>query len=184
MLMRKFWIFMFFLSLGQVSYGQRYMTQSGLITFFSKAPLENIEAFNNQVSSAINTANGEMAFSLLMKGFRFEKALMQEHFNEKYAESEKFPKASFKGKIEDFSMDKLGQETQKVKVKGVLTIKGISQPVEALGELRKVNNHQLEAKAVFPLALSDFGIKIPMAVKDNISNTLEISVKMLYDKLD
>jgi hypothetical protein len=182
--MQKLWILLYFLSFGQGVAAQKYMTQSGLITFFSKAPLENIEAFNNQVSSVINAGNGELAFSLLMKGFRFEKALMQEHFNEKYAESEKFPKASFRGEIEDFSWSKIGQEPQKVKVKGMLTIKGVSRPVEALGELRKVKDHQIEAKAVFPLALSDFGIKIPMPVKDNISNTIEISVKMLYDKLD
>ncbi len=181
--MQKVLFFFFAFGLSLSAYAQRYLTQSGYISFYSKAPLENIEAFNNQASSVINAANGEIAFSLLMKGFRFEKALMQEHFNEKYAESEKHPKATFKGIIEDFSLGELDNKFKKYTVKGTLTIKGISKSIETVGEVRK-ENERIEANAVFDVLLSDFGIKIPMPVKDNISNTIKITVKMLYDKMD
>ena len=72
---------------------------NGKITFFSKAPLENIEAVNNEVTSILDTKKGEFAFVVLIKSFKFQKALMEEHFNENYMESNTFPKANFKGTI-------------------------------------------------------------------------------------
>src|SRR5689334_13278421 len=76
-----------------------FITRSGHVWFYASTPLENIEAHNHQVSSALNTANDSIAFSALNKGFEFERALMQEHFNENYMESDKYPKSTFKGKI-------------------------------------------------------------------------------------
>src|SRR5687767_244071 len=116
------------------AFAQKYMTKTGHVSFFSKAPMENIEAHNNQVSSIINTANGELVFSLLMKSFNFEKALMQEHFNEKYVESEKFPKAEFKGKITNLSaIDFKKEGSQAAEVAGTLTIHGVTKDVTAKG---------------------------------------------------
>src|SRR5215210_4361858 len=78
---------------------QTYITRSGRVTFFSKAPVENIEANNNEVTSILDTKKGEFAFIALIKSFKFSKALMEEHFNENYMESNTFPKANFKGTI-------------------------------------------------------------------------------------
>src|SRR5690349_24267702 len=77
----------------------KFFTKSGKILFFSKAPLEDIEAKNKSAVCLIDTQSGAIQFSLLMKGFEFENELMQEHFNEDYVESQKFPKAEFKGQI-------------------------------------------------------------------------------------
>lgn len=77
----------------------RYMTKTGYIGFYSHTPVEDIKADNNQVASILDSQTGEMVFNVLIKSFVFEKALMQEHFNENYMESDKYPKASFKGKV-------------------------------------------------------------------------------------
>src|SRR6476661_8884814 len=82
---------------------QKIYTKNASITFFSKSPLENIDAKNNQVMSVLNTETGEMQFSVIIKAFHFQKALMEEHFNENYLESGKFPKATFKGNVTDVS---------------------------------------------------------------------------------
>ena len=81
--------------------GKKYFTKTGNITFFSKTDAENIEGVNHKVTSAFETTSGKLQFSVLMKAFEFQKALMQEHFNENYVESDKFPKASFDGKFDN-----------------------------------------------------------------------------------
>src|SRR5687768_1772756 len=83
-----------------VSYAQeRFFTKSGKVSFYSKAPLEDIEAHNKSVTAVLDTKTGNLQFALQMKGFEFEKALMEEHFNESYVESDKYPRADFKGQV-------------------------------------------------------------------------------------
>ena len=82
---------------------QRYITKNGHIQFYSETPMETIEAHNRQVNSALDLSTGDFVFKVLMKSFEFEKALMQEHFNENYVESDKFPRAEFEGRILNFS---------------------------------------------------------------------------------
>src|SRR5687767_3645741 len=77
----------------------KFYTKTGKITFFSSTSLEDIQAINKSVTALLNATNGDIQISMLMKGFEFKKALMQEHFNEDYIESDKFPKAGFKGQI-------------------------------------------------------------------------------------
>ena len=158
----------------------KYFTRNAHVWFFSSAPMENIEAHNHQASSVIDTKTGEMAFSVLVKGFQFEKALMQEHFNEKYLESDKFPKSLFTGKItnlKDVNFDKPG--TYNVTVEGKITIHGISKPIKTDGTI-DVSKGQLEAKAKFPVTLADFDISIPSVVKDNIAKVVDVSVDAVY----
>lgn len=161
---------------------QKYMTRNGMIHFFSKAPLEDIEASNNQVSSVLDIKSGDIAFSLLMKAFQFEKALMQEHFNEKYVESETYPKASFKGKLDLEKLSALNANPTDLKVSGILTIKGISKEVTTIAKLSQDANGKISGKSVFTILLDDYNIKIPSAVKNNISKSIEIKVDMNYEK--
>jgi polyisoprenoid-binding protein YceI len=160
----------------------KYTTKTGKITFFSAAKLENIEAVNNQVVSVLDMNNGQLGFTLLMKAFLFEKALMQEHFNEKYVESDKYPKSSFKGAISSFSSltFEKGKATAVV-VKGELTLHGVTQNIEAAGIITPLDGGKMKAEATFTILLSDFQIKIPSAVKEHISNEIKITVNMLYD---
>jgi len=165
------------------AHAQRYMTRNGNISFFSEAPLENIEAHNKQVNAAFDASNGELVFRVLMKSFEFEKALMQEHFNENYVESHKFPNASFTGKVTNLSeinLDKAG--TYPAKVEGELTIRGISKPVKETGTF-EVKGDDLTGKCVFTIKLSDYNITIPRAVVNNISETIEIKVDVAMRKL-
>ena len=163
-------------------FAQKVYTKNGTISFFSKSPLENISADNNQVMSVLNKQNGEMQFSVLIKSFHFKKALMEEHFNENYMESNKFPKASFKGAVEDMSKMDLSKEgTYKVKVNGELTMHGVANKVSSTGTM-SVKAGIITGNSIFILKLEDYKITIPKLVKDNISEKIEITVSCVYDQ--
>lgn len=154
----------------------KYFTKSGKVQFYSKAPMEEIEARNKTAAAILDTKTGALQFSVLMKSFEFEKALMQEHFNENYVESDKFPKADFKGTIVNNSAinySKDGQYT--AQIKGKLTIHGVTRDVETTGTI-KVNGGKIEAASAFGIALSDYQISIPSVVKDKIANNVKITV--------
>lgn len=171
--------FVILLSLGSAN-AQKLLTRTGHIWFFSETPAENIEAHNHQAVSILNKENGELVFQVLMKGFEFEKALMQEHFNEKYVESDKFPKASFKGKIDNFDkLDWSDDDEKIVQVSGELTIHGVTQQVKAEGTLSGSGN-SLTAKSEFKIKLEDYQIKIPAMVQKNIAEEISIHVDMAY----
>ena len=156
----------------------KYFTRTGHISFFSKATLENIEAHNQQGTCILDSENGEIALSVLMKGFEFEKALMQEHFNENYIESHKFPKSTFKGKIANFDEVNF-QDNGKynVKVQGELTIHGETKSVESEGIL-EVSDNTISAHTTFPVAVKDYKIKIPKTVINNIAEVVEVKVEL------
>jgi polyisoprenoid-binding protein YceI len=162
---------------------EKYFTKSGRIEFYSKAPLEDIEAKNKTVMAVLDSKTGAIQFAVQMKGFEFEKALMQEHFNENYVESEKFPKAEFKGTISnngDINYAKAG--TYNAKVKGKLTLHGVTKDVETTGTV-KVDGGKLDAVSSFNIQLSDYNIKIPSVVKDKISNNVKITVDTKLEPL-
>ncbi len=178
--MKKAVLFIGLIGFSFATMAQKYMTQSGTIKFFSETPVENIEAVNNQVSTVLNAENGELAFSLLIKAFVFEKALMQEHFNEKYMESDQFPKSTFKGEIKDFSLEKITEEFTDFKVLGVLTIHGVSKEIEVVAQL-KMAGDQIIAKSTFQVEVADYEIKIPSTVRENIAKTIEITIDTEYE---
>lgn len=167
-------------SAGVLSAQDKYFTKDGKIFFHSDAKLEKIEAVNNKVSSVLEIATGKMEFSVLMKGFAFEKALMQEHFNENYVESDKFPKTVFKGAIADLKSVNFAKDgSYNVTVSGQMTMHGVTKPVSAAGTV-EVKGGTIVAKSKFKLPLADYGITIPSVVADNISKEVEISVNMDY----
>lgn len=180
--LKLFSSFVLLIALGFNLQAQKYMTQNGNIQFFSETPVENIDAINNQVSSVIDMESGNLAFSLLMKAFTFEKALMQEHFNEKYVESEKFPKSTFKGSIKDFDKSKFTEGKHEVTVVGKLTIHGVTQEIEAPGTI-EVKGDKLIVNSTFTVEVADYDIKIPSTVRDNIAKTIEIKVDAEYEAI-
>lgn len=166
----------------QAAHAQKYYTKNGLISFFSSTPMEDIKAENNQVLCVLNAQTGELQFSLLNKGFHFPKALMEEHFNENYIESNKFPKSTFKGTVSDVSkvsFDKDG--TYPVTVSGDLSIHGVTKAITATGNII-VKGGKPTASAKFKVKLADYSISIPGAVKSNISESIEITVNCLLDQ--
>jgi hypothetical protein len=159
---------------------EKFFTRTGHVSFFSEAALENIEAHNHQVTSILNVENGDLVFSILMKGFEFDKALMQEHFNESYVESEKFPKASFKGSIENFeSLDLAKDGTYEVTVSGDIDLHGVTKNYKTQGTIIKKGD-KMDAKTKFNIKVADHNVKIPAGKLDNISEIVEITVDMNY----
>jgi polyisoprenoid-binding protein YceI len=167
-----------------VSFGQgKYYTKTGKIEFFSKADLEDINAKNKTVAALLDSKTGSLQFSVLMKGFEFPKALMQEHFNENYVESDKFPKGEFRGTIINNSdIDYTKEGTYTAKVQGKLTIHGITKDVTTTGII-KVDGDKLDATSTFNIKVSDFDIKIPSIVKDKVSNNIQITVDCKLEPL-
>lgn len=168
---------------GAVNAQTRYFTKTGKIDFYSKAPLEDIEAKNKTVTAVLDTKTGAVQFSVQMKGFEFEKELMQEHFNENYVESDKYPKAEFKGSVVNNSAVNYSKDgTYNATVKGKLTIHGVTKDVQAPATI-KVGGGKIEASSTFNIQLSDYKISIPSVVKDKISNNIKISVNTSLEPL-
>ena len=159
---------------------QKYMTKTGYIGFFSHTTLEDIKADNNQVAGALDVSTGEIVFQVLIRSFHFEKALMEEHFNENYMESDKFPKAVFKGKISDLKkIDFKKAGIYETVVEGDLTIRDVTKKISVSGAIEVIPDG-IGADAKFPLKPEDFGIKIPNVVRENIARSIEISVSMKF----
>jgi len=168
------------LNVTAVSAQDRLITRNGAISFYSKTSLENIEAHTQTAASVLDKKTGRVEFSVLIKSFAFEKALMQEHFNENYLESDKFPKSIFKGSIDDFSKIDFSQEGKyTVTVTGQLTLHGETKTVTTPATFT-VQKESVSAVAGFPIELSDYKISIPALVKDNISKTIKINVNLKY----
>ncbi|MBE0678525.1 MAG: YceI family protein [Bacteroidales bacterium] len=159
---------------------QKFMTKNGFIRFFSHTPMEDIKAENNQVAGVIDASTGELVFQVLIKSFHFDRTLMEEHFNENYMESDKFPKASFKGKITDLkSVDFSKNGSYEVVVEGDLTIRDVTKKISVKGTIEVVSGG-LSANTKFIIAPEDYNIKIPPVVREKIAKTLEVTVAMKY----
>lgn len=162
---------------------QKYMTKSGTIKFFSDTPMEKIEAENRQVNSALDFSTGNFVFKVLIRGFEFPKALMQEHFNENYMESEKFPNSTFNGKITNIKDVNLGKDgVYKVVVEGDLTLHGVTNKVKVNGSI-EVKAGKVSGSSSFNIAPKDYNITIPKAVIKNISEAIKVDVNVSMDKL-
>lgn len=162
---------------------QKYFTRAGHISFLSDAPIEKIEAVNNNATSVMDIESGRIEFAVLIKAFQFEKALMQEHFNENYMESSKFPKSIFKGQITNVeAIDLFKNGTYEAHIKGNLTVHGVTKPLDTKGQFI-VKEKQLIGKATFIILVEDFDIKIPAVVKDNVAKEVEISITCDYQAL-
>lgn len=168
------------LALFQISEAQKLITKTGHVWFYSKTPLEEIEAHNRQVVSILDESTGEMQFMLLIKSFEFKRALMQEHFNENYLESEKYPKASFKGKITN--LDKINFKKDGIyntEVSGDMTIHNVTKPLSAKGTL-EVKGGTVTASSKFLIVPHDWDIEIPSVVEDKIAKQIEVTVEATY----
>lgn len=159
---------------------QKYITKNGYIGFFSHTAMEDIKGDNNQVASVLDITTGEMVFQVLIKSFHFDRALMEEHFNENYMESDKFPKSSFKGKITNLSSINFSKNgIYDVTVDGDLTIRDATNKITTAGKV-EVQNGQLTATSKFNISPEDYKISIPSVVKDKINKNLEVTVTMKY----
>jgi polyisoprenoid-binding protein YceI len=151
----------------------KYITKTGTINFEASVPsFEEVAAKNNSVTAIFNTENGEIATLALVKGFRFKNALMEEHFNENYAESDKFPKATFKGKIENFDLKNMKSSYV---INGQLTFHGKKETFENISISISTEKSMIKINGAFSAKASDFDIEIPKIVSKKISEDIKVS---------
>jgi polyisoprenoid-binding protein YceI len=154
---------------------QILMGKTTEISFFSTAPLEDITAINKTTKPVLNTATGDVLFKISIQGFSFEKALMQEHFNENYMESEKFPHAMFKGKINE-KIDYKTNGTTKVTVTGKLTVHGVEKERTIEGTVT-VKDGAVTIDCKFNIALKDHNIAVPELMFQKIGEVVAVTIK-------
>ena len=158
-----------------------YFTRSGDVSFFSWTPIEDIKAKNNQVTCVLDMETGETSFRIPIRGFVFKNGLMQEHFNENYLESEKYPNAIFNGKIEDWKDFSITSKPQKVIIAGEMTIHGVTNSIKEPG-LIYLDKQKVNGEATFKIMLVDYDVKIPKKKKKNIAESVEIKMNLELNK--
>jgi polyisoprenoid-binding protein YceI len=159
---------------------QRYFAEKSMVKFYSDGVVEDITATNDKVTSIFDGFKGDIAFLMSIKDFQFEKKLMQVHFNEKYMESEKYPKSTFQGKIVGYNNSEEG--LQQVRAVGKLSIHGVTKDVDAIGTIEK-NGSLLQVKSKFMVKLQEYNIVVPQIVWKNIAQQVEVTIDFTYRQL-
>ena len=173
--MNKILLICLFALAGARASAQLYMTRTGFIGFYSKTPLEDVQGENHQAYAVVDLGKKDLAVGVLLKGFIFPKELMQEHFNENYVESDRYPKATFSGSFTgDIAPGKDG--TYNVVVHGSLTLHGVTKAIEVPAVLT-LQGGILSGTATFPVVPEDYNIGIPSIVRDKIAKTMRVEVK-------
>ncbi len=157
---------------------EKRITKTGHLWFFSHTSIENIEAHSHQTVAVLVPSNGKLAIEVPILSFEFKNALMQDHFNENYMESAKYPKSRFLGtvvNIDDIDFTKDG--TYNAKVEGTLTIHNISKSVNIEGSV-VVKNGKVEVNSKFNIVPKDYNIVIENRFSSNIASSIEVNVEI------
>jgi len=151
-----------------------YSTKTGHASFFSTTPMRDIDANNDKCGSVLNTTTNEVVFVVSIKNFIFKDALMQEHFNENYMESDKYPDATFKGKVNE-TVDYTKDGVTEVTTTGKLKIHGVEKDVTEKGTVT-VKDGKIIIHSVFDVQLADYNITIPKVVFEDIAKTIKVTI--------
>ncbi|HEY0030732.1 MAG TPA: YceI family protein [Bacteroidia bacterium] len=155
-------------------FAQIYMAKTCEISFFSASPLENIEAINKAAKPLINTGTNDVQIKIVNTAFIFEKPLMQEHFNENYMESEKYPNTIFKGKINE-KIDWTKDGDYKVTVTGKLSMHGVDKDITMDG-LVTIKGQEITIATKFKVHIADYNIKVPSLYVQNIAEDVDVKL--------
>lgn len=179
--MKKLLHLCLFLAVGTVA-AQKYYTKTGQTDFkASVAAFEPVEAKSNSTTAVLKVDSGDLAALIFIKSFHFKVALMEEHFNENYMDSDKFPKATFKGKLEGFSMSDLSSTAKEYNLVGTLTVRGQAQEIATTAKVSK-NGDKIMVASFLSVKPQDFGIEIPSIVREKIAK--EINITMNYELIE
>ena len=163
-------------------YGQKYSTRNGNLKFEASVPsFEEVAGENKSASAVLDAAKGDLAVLALMKGFRFKVALMEEHFNENYVESDKYPKATFKGKVEAFDLAKLPAAGGNYTITGDLTLHGKTKKITDTAKITK-SGDKLVVTGAFEVKPADFAIEIPAVVSKKVADKISITYSLTLAK--
>ena len=180
--MKNVLIIVFFLITNYSFAQEKYLDRSGTILFeASEGTFEPVKAKNNSVTVILNSNTGEIASLVLMKEFQFRNALMQEHFNENYIESDVYPKATFKGKISTFNLSGLTAEKKEFTVTGLLKIHGVEKQIE-IKLLISMDGSYIFLKGYFIATPQDFNIQIPKIVRNKIAKEVKVQLEFKLKK--
>ncbi len=164
------------LTISGSTFAQKYMTRTAKINFNATTPKspEKIEGVNNEVASILDSKSGDFVFQVKIKSFKFERELMEQHFNENYMESDKFPKAEFKGKLTNPAEVNFAKDgTYKVTVTGDMTVHGVTKQVTVPGTIT-VKGNTATASAKFMIKLADYKVAVPSVVSDKVAKEAAI----------
>jgi len=159
----------------------KYICKTGHVYFISKTDIIDIDADNYNLASILNTKNGEVIFMIPMRGFKFKLPLAEEHFNENYIESEKYPQAKFKGKFINFDKIDFSKDGQQyVEVEGEMSIHGQTKKIKEAGII-EIRKGEIHAKSILKIALQDYGIKIPNLVINKVADIIDVKIDLKYE---
>lgn len=162
---------------------QKYITKEGTISIFSQTSLFTIEAKNQKVASILNAETGDVVASTLVRSFNFKEALVEEHFNENYMESEKYPKSQFKGKITNWSTVDINKDgTYPINIEGELTMHGQTRNETMKGKLT-VKGGKISATAETNVSLENYKIIVEESYKDRINDKIKLVIEFNYSKI-
>lgn len=171
------------LILGNFAFSQKYSTKTGTVHFEANVPLfEDVDAKNSSVATVLNIKTGDIASIAMNKNFKFKSALMEEHFNENYAESSKYPKAVFVGKIENYNLEELNTSPRSYTVSGSLTFHGVKNNVSSTAQIyRKDDKIYISGK--FSAKPAEYNISIPSVIKKKIAETVNVDYNFELEKI-
>ena len=178
MLKKLFILVLIVASIGAFGQG-KFISKNAFISFYSHTPMEDILGETNEAVSILNAETGEIGFQAIMTTFHFKRALMEEHFNENYMESNKFPKSKFNDKIEGFNKEMLKEPVANIKITGQLNVHGVEKTITVPGTLG-LEDGKLVGTSKFKVTPEDYGITIPSLVRDKIGKEMDITVKANY----
>ncbi len=171
-----------FSSIGYVKAQLKFETRTAKVFFQSHTPIEEIYAETNQAASILKLdgAKKVLAFNVIMRSFKFEKALMEEHFNEKYIHSEKYPSAKFIGELADDVDLTTPGAYKNINISGTMTLHGVSRPITIPVDFEVGQNNEIKGYATFKIRPEEYNIEIPRLVSEKIAKEIVVTVDALY----
>lgn len=164
------------------AFAQKYSTKTGKITFEASVPMfEDVYADNSNSTVILNADTGDMASLAMVKDFKFKTSLMQEHFNENYAESAKYPKTSFKGKIANFNKADLSEKAKTYTIAGTLNFHGVDKAVQSSAAIY-LKDDKIIIQGKFVVKPADYKVKIPKMVMTKIAENVTVNYNFTLQK--
>lgn len=160
------------------SYSQKIGTSTGNISFFQETTVEDIHGKSKSLMTVIDTKTNNIVYKVSMRSFKFEKALMEEHFNENYVESDKYPYATYYGKINE-SIDWSKDGSYDISSNGKLTMHGVSKEISEKGKLI-IKNGVVSISNEFKIKFTDYGVEIPKLLIMQLSDVVDVKIETNY----
>ena len=154
---------------------QIYIGRTCNISFFSSGTIEDISATNKTAKPIFNAVSGEVTIKVTIQGFEFDKKLMEEDFNKKYMESDKFPYATFTGKVNE-QIDYKKDGTYKVTITGKLNMHGMDKNRTISGTVT-IKGGEIYFNSMFNITLKDHNITIPTLAAQNIAEVVQVIIQ-------